>query len=170
MDEAISAAEIVALLPSLRSYALALTQSDHKADDLVQDTLERAWRNRERFIAGESPKAWLCTIMRNRFIDGVRADKWTVEDVDGQSAAKQSSNPSQQWRLHYSDLLRAIDLLSPSTGEVVALCWFGGLTHQDAAKVLDWPLGTVKARIRRAKEFLTQTLDLGFMEASDYQG
>jgi DNA-directed RNA polymerase specialized sigma24 family protein len=96
--------------------------------------------------------------MRNRFIDGVRQDKWTVQDVDGQSAAKLSTNPAQQWGLYYSDVLREIDRLSPATREAVALCWFAGLSHQDAAKILGWPLGTLKARVRRAREALSQTL------------
>jgi RNA polymerase sigma-70 factor (ECF subfamily) len=169
VKEDISIDEIVALLPSLKAYALALTDADHKAEDLVQDTLERAWKYRHRFVPGESAKAWLCTIMRNRSVDLYRQDHRIVEDVEGQRAAKLVTNPGQEWSLHYADLLREIDRLSPVSREAVALCWFGGLSHQDAAKVLNWPLGTLKARIKRARDALTQVMDLRVMKNTDRQ-
>lgn len=170
MEDGLSIVTIISLLPSLRSYALALTGSDHRAEDLVQDTLERAWRNRDRFISGASPKSWICTIMRNRFIDSLRQEKWTIQDVDGLSAAKLASNPSQQWSLQYSDLVREIGRLPLVLQEAVVLCWFGGLSHEDAAAVLNWPLGTLKARVRRARDALTQVLDLSEMRMTDHQG
>jgi len=108
--------------------------------------------------------------MRNRFIDSLRQEKWTIQDVDGQSAAKLASNPSQQWSLQYSDLVREIGRLPLVLQEAVVLCWFGGLSHEDAAVVLNWPLGTLKARVRRARDALTQVLDLSEMRMTDHQG
>ncbi len=152
--------EIVALIPDLRAYALSLSRSNHRADDLVQDTLERAWRARSSFIGGQTIKAWLVTIMRNRFIDVCRLEQSTVEDVGGLHAAKITTLPNQVWAVQYSQLVSAVCRLPPQSSEAISLVYFAGLTHEEASVVLGCPLGSVKSRIRRASKNLRDVVDI----------
>lgn len=96
------AAEIHALAPRLRAYAMALTRSSADADDLVQETLMRAWRSRERFEPGTNLKAWLHMILRNAFYTQAHKTRGTVQDVDGRLAGQLTSQPDQEWRLRYA--------------------------------------------------------------------
>ena len=144
MGPKLTGEDIIAEIPGLRAYALVRTRSAHLADDLVQDTLERAWRARETFQDGASLKGWLITILRNRLIDVYRGRGPVTEDIDGDQAAKLASAPQQLWRLQYIDLLAAIDQLPPAQMEAVRLIWIAGLTMEEAAAVLGRPLPTVK--------------------------
>ena len=152
--------DIIGVTPLLRAYAIVLTNSRSHADDLVQDTLERAWRHRSEFTPGSSLKAWLFSILRNRFTDEFRRNRHTIQDVDGDYASKLVTLPDQHWRLQYNDLFRAIDGLAPGVRDALLLVAGAGLSHQEAAAVLDCPLGTVKSRIRRARSQLLETVEI----------
>jgi RNA polymerase sigma-70 factor (ECF subfamily) len=154
------AEEIVKAIPALRLYATFLTRSTPRADDLVQDTLERALRHRASFQDGSNVKAWLFSILRNRFTDDFRRGRRMVEDVDGEAAARMVSPADQHWRLQYADLLKAIDAMPPATRDALVLVMGAGLSHEAAASILGCPLGTLKSRVRRARSHLLTLVEI----------
>ncbi len=160
------ASDITNVIPALRVYAFFLSRSDAQADDLVQDTLERAWRHRATFREGASLKAWLFCILRNRFTDEIRRRRYLVEDVDGENAARLTCPPEQHWRLQYADLLMAINALPVATRDSLVLVMGAGLSHEEAAAVLGCPLGTLKSRIRRARDRLMGIVEIEHMPKS----
>ena len=154
--------DIIKIIPALRIYAMILTKSPAHADDLVQDTLERAWKHRTSFKAGASLKAWLFSILRNRFVDELRKNRQTVQDVDGDAASKLVTPPDQYWRLQYNDLFKLIEGLAPGVRDALLLVVGAGLSHEEAALVLGCPLGTLKSRIRRARGQLLDQVDIEY--------
>ena len=113
------------------------------------------------FESGNSLKGWLFRIARNRFIDGYRTRGFTIQDVDGKNAHRLLMLPNQDWCVQYADLLTDINRLPLAAREAVLLVMIGGLTHEEAAGVLGWPLGSLKSRIRRSREQLLAAVDLG---------
>src|ERR1700712_4202168 len=87
---------LVAALPGLRAFALSLVVSPTRADDLVQETLLKAWANQHRFQPGSNLRAWLCTILRNQFYTECRKAKREVEDADGAAAGQLIALPAQE--------------------------------------------------------------------------
>jgi RNA polymerase sigma-70 factor (ECF subfamily) len=146
---------VTALIPQLRGYAIALTRSSAEADDLVQETLTRAWRFRERFD-GSNLKAWLFTILRNCFLSETKSRKATVQDVEGRLAAQLSCGPEQEWYLQYRELLEAIAKLTPLCREALLLVAGSGLSYEDAARVSGCAVGTMKSRVNRARTLLAE--------------
>ena len=104
------ASPLQAALPGLRAFALSLVGDASRADDLVQETVLRAWARQELFIPGSNLKAWLCTILRNQFYTDLRKTRREVEDVDGTHAGQMTS-PSDQ------------EDASPVTGLVASNRW-----------------------------------------------
>ena len=153
-------AGLVALIPRLRAYAMSLTRTPALADDLVQDTLERAWRARDGFRPDSDLRIWLFTILRNRFTDGYRRQKHTVQDVDGQHAIRVSSPAEQHWQLQYDDLLQAMARLPPDSRSALILISGAGLTFEEAARVCGCPISTIKSRVQRARRSLLQIVDI----------
>jgi RNA polymerase sigma-70 factor (ECF subfamily) len=147
---AVSAAAIIAIIPALRAYAISRLRSTDRADDAVQDTLEKAWRARESFEQGSSLKAWMVCIMRNQIIDTFRKNKRIVEDVDGREAARLETPADQLWRLEYADLLSAIDTLTPDMRQALLLVGLG-MTHSEGSLLMRIPLGTFKSHVRRGR-------------------
>jgi len=147
---AASANAITAIIPVLRAYAMSTLRSRDRADDAVQDTLEKAWRARASFEVGSSLQGWLVRIMRNQMIDTFRKSQRIVEDVDGREAARLETPADQHWRLEYADLLRAIDTLTPDMRQALLLVGLG-MTHIEGASLMAIPLGTFKSHVRRGR-------------------
>ena len=105
--------QMLAAVPSLRAFAISLTNNRDRADDLVQETLLRAWANLDRFERGTNLEAWLFTILRNLFHSEYRKRRREVEDADGAFAAKLRTQPDQQPHLDYEDFLTALAKLPP---------------------------------------------------------
>ncbi len=152
--------QMLAAVPSLRAFANFLTGNRDRADDLVQDTLMRAWANIDRFKRDTNLEAWLFTILRNCFHSEYRKRRREVEDVDGSYAARLKTNPDQQSHLDYEDFLTALPKLPPDQREALLLVGAHGLSYEEAAEVCGVPLGTVKSRVNRARNRLTALLDL----------
>jgi RNA polymerase sigma-70 factor (ECF subfamily) len=152
--------QMLATVPSLRAFAISLTGNRDRADDLVQDTLMRAWANIDRFERGTSLNAWLFTILRNLFHSEYRKRRREVEDVDGAYAARLKTHPDQQSHLDYEDFLTALAKVPPDQRVALLLVGAQGLSYEEAAKVCHVPLGTVKSRVNRARNRLTALLDL----------
>lgn len=152
-------AEMVALIPKMRAYALILTRSSADADDVVQDTMLRAWRFRERFEPGTNLKAWLFRILRNEFLSRTAVTGRTVQDVDGKAAAALTIEADQELKVRYGELLGALDRLSPDTRDAILLTAGSGFTYDEAAELCGCAVGTVKSRVNRAREILARELD-----------
>jgi RNA polymerase sigma-70 factor (ECF subfamily) len=166
MDTNLFKAELVALLPKLRGHAMALTGSASAADDLIQDTMVRAWRFREGFQEGSNMSAWVNKILRNTFYTAAVAQKHVVQDVDGKYAAQLSCKPEQEWRVKYGELMSAIRLLTPEARDALLLVVAEGMSYEEAAEVAGCPVGTMKSRVNRARERLAELIDVDLPKAN----
>jgi len=147
-------------LPRLRRYARALTGDAAAADDLVQDTLERALNKQALWREGSDLRAWLFTVMHNVFVNQIRSAAATrtvpVDDALLDSPAVTSTD-----RLELRDLDRALQCLPEEQREVVLLVGLEELTYEQAAAVLEIPAGTVMSRLSRGRERLRRILSGG---------
>ncbi|MBP1180772.1 RNA polymerase sigma factor (sigma-70 family) [Methylobacterium sp. PvR107] len=151
-------AELTKALPGLRAFALSLVADASRADDLVQETVLRAWASQDLFAAGSNLKAWLCTILRNQFYTECRKRKREIEDVDGAAAAQLTAPAAQE---HGSDLQTVwshIGKLPELQREALLLVGAQGLTYEAAAEVMGCQTGTVKSRVSRARAMLVAEL------------
>lgn len=145
---------IVACIPSLRRYARGLTGDRDQADDLVQDTLERAWSRFSRWQRRGELRAWMFGIMHNQFIDTLRAQR---RQADYGAQAELPDIPvrsTQADHLEVRDLDRCLQQLAPDLRAVLLLVSVEELSYREAALALDVPIGTVMSRLSRARERL----------------
>lgn len=152
--------EIVAHLPALRAFALSLTRSATAADDLVQDTVEKAWRNIDRFQPGTNMRAWLFTIQRNTFYSDRRRARFEVADPDGFHASALAEKPAHDGRLALADFRRAFVQLNDEQREALVLVGASGFSYEEAAEMCGCAVGTVKSRANRARKKLAEILGL----------
>lgn len=155
-------AELVALLPRLRRYALALCRSPSAADDLVQSACTRALDNAEMWQPGSRLDAWVFRILRNLWIDTTRRSSRVHGSLDDeQMAAIRDVRSEQQTndRMMLQDVLRAVDALPDEQREVLLLVCVEELSYREAAEVLDVPIGTVMSRLARARRRLIEAAD-----------
>lgn len=151
--------EMLALAPKLRAYAMALTRAGWSdAEDLVQETLMRAWQFRHTFVPGTNLKAWLFRILRNAYLAS-QAQLRTIPDFDGVLTSRAALEPDQEWRLQFGELLDALAKLPQPSREALLLVVGSGLTYEQAAEVCDCSVGTIKSRISRARERLLELVD-----------
>ncbi|MBT9246527.1 RNA polymerase sigma factor (plasmid) [Gemmobacter fulvus] len=152
-------------LPALRAFAISLTRNVSEADDLVQDTIVKAWSNIDKFTVGTDLRAWMFTILRNTFFSHRRKRKREVADPDGIHAAGLFEKPEHDGRLAFNDFLGAFDQLSPEHREVLILVGANGYSCEEAAAMMGVAVGTVKSRTNRARAKLTALL--GMAEGED---
>jgi RNA polymerase sigma-70 factor (ECF subfamily) len=148
---------LAAVIPALRRFAVSLARDPTAADDLVQDTLLRAWRARARFEQGTNFEAWTFTILRNAFYSSQRKPR-EVQDDDGNYTARLASLPDQAGRLDLQDVRAALDRLAPLMREALVLVAIENLSYEEAAEVMDCQIGTVKSRVWRARDQLARML------------
>jgi RNA polymerase sigma-70 factor (ECF subfamily) len=151
--------DLLAQTPALRAFAWSLSHDASDADDLVQDTLVKAWGHRDRFTPGTNLRAWLFTILRNTFYTAIARRRREVNDEDGQEAARLVSPPDQEWNVSLNDLRRALARLPPTHREALVLVGGAGMTYQEAADVCGCAIGTIKSRVNRARARLMLLLD-----------
>jgi RNA polymerase sigma-70 factor, ECF subfamily len=144
-------AQIVAHIPRLRRYARALAGDSHRADDLVQDTLERALAKFSLWRRGSDLRAWLFTIMHNVFINQLKARRELALD-DAVEDGLQS--PLQSDPLEVRDLDAALRRLPVEQREVLLLVGLEQLSYAEVSKALSIPVGTVMSRLSRGRERL----------------
>ncbi|MGD9916546.1 MAG: RNA polymerase sigma factor [Paenirhodobacter sp.] len=152
--------EIPDHLPALRAFAISLTRNSAAADDLVQDTIVKAWTHIDKFQPGTNLRAWLFTILRNSFYSERRKHKRELPDPDGIHAATLCERPAHDGRLAMNDFLRAFDQLSPEHREVLILVGASGFAYEEAAEMMGVAVGTVKSRANRARARLAELLGL----------
>ena len=144
-------AEIVACIPSLRRYARGLVSDPDRADDLVQDTLERAWSRFSMWQRRSEVRAWMFGIMHNHFIDRIRAQRSRPEDSVGDDLPELPQRPQQTDGLEVRDLDRLLQRLPAEQREVLLLVSVEELSYQEVAAVTGVPVGTVMSRLSRAR-------------------
>jgi RNA polymerase sigma-70 factor (ECF subfamily) len=144
-------------IPRLRRYARALAGDQHAADDLVQDTLERAINKHHLWRPGSDLRAWLFAIMHNVFVNQLRARAARHESsLDEDDLPPVPS--AQGARLEIRDLESALALLPPEQREIVLLVGLEQLSYAEVARALDIPIGTVMSRLFRGRERLRTLL------------
>ena len=151
--------DVVALIPALRAFAWSLSRNGSDADDLVQDTLIKAWTHREKFELGTNLRAWLFTILRNTYYTQVVRRRREVADEDGKHAATLSSAPTQEWSLAMKSLQVALQKLPDEHREALILVGAAGLTYEEAAEICGCALGTIKSRVNRARARLLKLME-----------
>jgi RNA polymerase sigma-70 factor (ECF subfamily) len=143
---------LVELIPRLRRYARALTGERVSADDLVQDTLERAWRKLYLYRSGTDLRAWLFTVMHNVYVNQVRAGRLATADIE--DLAELPAREREVDGLAMRDLDRAILRLPDEQRAVLLLVALEDMSYEEAARTLEIPIGTVMSRLSRAREKL----------------
>ena len=149
--------QLVAFLPNLRRFAIALCRSRDVADDLVQMACERALANEHRFEEGTRFDAWMFRILRNLWIDDIRRRKTAgpQEDIDERhDIVGASGEREMEARLTLNSVAGAIGELADDQREVLLLVCVEELSYKDAAEVLAVPIGTVMSRLARARKNL----------------
>ncbi|PTQ74918.1 RNA polymerase sigma factor [Celeribacter persicus] len=152
--------EIVTHLPAMRAFALSLTRNPSQADDLVQDAVIKAWKNLSSFQVGTNMRAWLFTILRNTFYSDRRKRKREVQDTDGAFAATLAMKPEHDGRLAMADFEAAFVQLKAEQREALMLVGAMGFSYEEAAETCDVAVGTIKSRVNRARQRLTELMDL----------
>lgn len=152
---------LVSAIPNLRAFAISLSGDYHFADDLVQETLLKAWSHRDKFEPGTNLKAWLFTILRNTYFSDFRKRRREVQDVDGEKAAQLSTPPEQYGHLDLSDFRKALNLLSSDQREALLLIGAEGFSYEEAAEISGCAVGTVKSRVNRARVRLGELMSVG---------
>ncbi len=155
---------LVATIPNLRAFAISLTGDHHRANDLVQETLLKAWANRDSFEVGTNLKAWLFTILRNTYFSEIRKRRREIQDVDGKAASQLVSPPEQHGHLDLADFRKALTSLSPDQREALLLVGAEGFSYEEAADIAGCAVGTVKSRVNRARARLAELMSVGSVQ------
>ena len=151
-------AELLAALPGLRAFAVSLAINQTTADDLVQETLLKAWANRHRFEPGSNLKAWACTILRNQFYTECRKRRREVEDADGVQAGMITTPAAQEASSDLRRVWQYLGKLPASQREALVLVGAQGMTYEAAAELIGCQVGTMKSRVSRARTLLAGLL------------
>jgi len=149
------------LIPALRRYAYSLVRDHAAADDLVQDTLERALSRWFLRRADGDLRAWLFTILRNLYISAYRRRKRHGTEGTLDDAALPGTAPRQEAALEAQDVLAALDHLPEEQKSLLLLVGVEDLSYGDAARILGLPMGTVMSRLSRARQRLRSILETG---------
>jgi RNA polymerase sigma-70 factor (ECF subfamily) len=150
--------ELLATIPALRAFAVSLSGQVERADDLVQETLVKAWANRTSFEPGSRMQAWLFTILRNEYYSEYRKRRHEVPDPEGRIAARLVTHPPQDSHVAFREFQAALFKLSPNHREALVLVGASGLSYEQAAAICNCAIGTMKSRVARARSKLSQLL------------
>jgi RNA polymerase sigma-70 factor, ECF subfamily len=153
-------AQLVALVPNLRAFAKSLCRIPDHADDLVQETLVKAWQYRASFAPGSNLKAWVFSILRNTYISELRKRRFEVCDTDGGLAAQLSVKAPQMGHMDLMDFAKAFDGLPLEQREALILIGAEGFSYEEAAAMCGCATGTIKSRVNRARARLAGLLEM----------
>lgn len=153
--------ELAQVIPHLRAFGRSLSGNRDLADDLVQETLLKAWAARKRFQAGTNMRAWTFIILRNLFLSQMRRARFKGE-WDELTAAKILAAPaSQDKQVELADMHRALMHLPQPQREALILVGAGGFAYEEAAQICDCAVGTIKSRVARGRVALEALLTSG---------
>ena len=150
--------QLLTWVPRLRRYARALAGNRDDADDLVQDTLERAWAKSALWHGVVDMRAWLFSIMHNLHVDAIRRPKLATMTMDDDTP-EVAMAPTQGERLAVLDLQAALDLLPTEQKEIVLLVALEDMAYAEIATTLGIPIGTVMSRLSRGRERLRALME-----------
>jgi RNA polymerase sigma-70 factor (ECF subfamily) len=157
---------LISFLPNLRAFAIALCGDADRADDLVQDTMLKAWNSLDTFQEGTNLRAWLFTILRNTYFSDCRRRRREVPDDDGEYVAQLCVPPSQHGAVDAQDMLKALARLTDDQREALILVGAEGFAYEEAAEICNCAVGTIKSRVNRARNRLSELL--GIEAAQDF--
>jgi RNA polymerase sigma-70 factor, ECF subfamily len=152
--------EMLTAVPSLRAYAISLCRNVDRADDLVQETLLRAWAHIDSFEAGTNMSAWLFTILRNAFRSEYRKRRREVADSEGTYAGSLTSQPEQTSRLQLDEFRVALGRLPIDQREALVLVGASGFSYEQTAEICGCAVGTIKSRVNRARARLADMMSI----------
>ena len=127
--------ELTEVVPHLRAFARGLCGRPDMADDLVQETLLKAWAAQERFEPGTSMRAWTFVILRNAYLTDMRRNRFRGEYDEGVAERILTAPAGQEEPLHLSDMHRALLTLPPERREALLLVGAGGFSYEEAAQI-----------------------------------
>jgi RNA polymerase sigma-70 factor, ECF subfamily len=153
-------AELVACIPNLRAFAISLSGNADRADDLVQETLVKAWGHLGSFNEGSNLRAWLFTILRNSYFSQHRQRRREVLDTDGIFAGRLAVAPGQNAHMDLLDFRAALARLPAEQREALILIGAAGHSYEDAANICGCAVGTIKSRVSRARRRLAELLSV----------
>jgi RNA polymerase sigma-70 factor (ECF subfamily) len=149
---------LLAAIPALRAFAASLCGRGDRADDLVQETLVRAWASWTSFEPGSRLQAWLFTILRNEYYSEYRKRRHEVADPEGHIAARLVTHPAQDSHVAFREFQAALSKLSPNHREALILVGASGFSYEQAAAICNCAIGTMKSRVARARGKLGRAL------------
>lgn len=144
--------------PVLLGRAFRLTRNQHRAEDLVQETLLKAWANRDGFKSGTNLRAWLFTILRNTFFSDLRKFRREVQDVDGINTLALAEEPRQEHTLALKEMISALAMLPYAQRRPLVLMGAYGFSQIEAADACQCSVGTIKSRVSRGRTTLSQNI------------
>ena len=150
----------VAAIPNLRAFAVSLCGNLERADDLVQETMLKAFKNIDSFEEGTNLKAWLFTILRNTYFSERRHLKREVEDADGIHASRLAVHPAQHGHMDMCELQDALKQLKDDQREALILVCAAGMSYEEAAEISGCAVGTIKSRVNRARTKLGEIMGI----------
>ena len=143
--------QLAAVIPHLRAFGRSLSGSRDLADDLVQETLLKAWAARLRFQAGTNMRAWTFIILRNLFLSQMRRARFKGEWDDITAAKILAAPASQDRHIELGDMQRALLHLPQPQREALILVGAGGFAYEEAAEICQVAVGTIKSRVARGR-------------------
>ena len=152
--------DVARFIPNLRAFARSLTRNVEDADDLVQETLIKAFSNFERLVPGSNLKAWLFTILRNTHISHIRKRRNEVLQQHDDQVELVAVKESQSSRMDLLDFTNALETLPEDQREALLLIGAEGFSYEDAALMCGCAVGTIKSRVNRARTKLAEMLDV----------
>lgn len=166
-------ADLLAAIPNLRAFAVSLCGNPDRADDLVQETLVKAWSHLGSFVEGTNMPAWLFTILRNIYYSEYRKRRREVADSEGTIAARLATAPAQNGHMDFLDFHAALQKLPADQREALVLIGASGMSYEEAASICHCAVGTMKSRVNRARNRLIDLLSIGsssdFASDADWQ-
>jgi RNA polymerase sigma factor (sigma-70 family) len=153
--------ELTEVIPHLRAFARGLCGRPDMADDLVQETMLKAWAAQNRFEPGTSMRAWTFVILRNAYLTEMRRNRFRGEYDEGVAERILTAPAGQEEPLHLSDMHRALLTLPAERREALLLVGAGGFSYEEAAEICGCAIGTIKSRVGRARAALTSMLEDG---------
>ncbi len=152
--------DLLAAIPSLRAFGVSLTQNADRADDLVQETLVKAWDKQDSFQPGTNLKGWLFTILRNEFYSQMRKRGREVQDSEGLLTERMAVHPGQDGAMDLEDFRSALTRLPEDQREAIILIGASGFSYEEAAEICGCAVGTIKSRVSRARARLQEILKI----------
>ena len=153
--------ELGRVIPHLRAFGRSLSGNRDLADDLVQETLLKAWAARKRFQAGTNMRAWTFIILRNLFLSQMRRARFKGEWDDLTASKILAAPASQERHVDLGDLQRALLFLPQPQREALILVGAGGFAYEEAAEICGCAVGTIKSRVARGRVALEQLMNGG---------